>query len=151
MRTSVWVICCGRSASIRKLHRRFKPRLENTPNYSKAMLYLADSDIKLNKSEDAKPLLERVVVIAPPNSMSHLNLGIVFAEADHKENALSEFKAAAALTPHDVNVHMWMGRLYRSMGKASKGKTEFDKAKNLNQASHDALITVMSAPPEKVK
>lgn len=131
--------------------REFQAELENTPNYSKAMLYLADSDIKLNRSEDAKPLLERVVAIDPTNSMSHLDLGIVYAEADHKENALSEFKAAAVLTPDDVNVHMWLGRLYRSMGKASEARTEFDKAKSLNQASHDALITVMSASPEKVK
>jgi tetratricopeptide (TPR) repeat protein len=129
----------------------FQAELENTPNYSKAMLYLADSDIKLNRSEDAKPLLERVVAIDPTNSMGRLDLGIVHAEADHKEDALSEFKAAAALTPDDVNVHMWLGRLYRSMGKSSEARTEFDKAKSLNRASHDALITVMSSTPEKAK
>jgi tetratricopeptide (TPR) repeat protein len=129
----------------------FQTELENTPDYSKAMLYLADSDIKLNRNEEATPLLERVVAIEPTNSMGLLDLGIVYAEADRKEDALREFKAAAALTPDDVNVHMWLGRLYRSTGKSSEAKMEFDKAKSLNRTTHDALITVMSSAREKDK
>jgi tetratricopeptide (TPR) repeat protein len=129
----------------------FQAELQNTPDYAKAMLYLADSDIKLNRNEDAKPLLERVVAIDPTNSMGRLDLGVVYAEADQKEDAVREFKAAAALNPNDVNVHMWLGRLYRSMGNASEARAEFDKAKNLNKASHDALITVMSNAHDKAK
>jgi tetratricopeptide (TPR) repeat protein len=129
----------------------FQAELQNTPDYAKAMLYLADSDIKLNRNEDAKPLLERVVAIDPTNSMGRIDLGVVYAEADQKEDAVREFKAAAALNPNDVNVHMRLGRLYRSMGNASEARTEFDKAKSLNRASHDALITVMSNAHDKAK
>jgi len=129
----------------------FQAELENTPDYLQAMLYLADSDIKLNKNEDARPLLERVVAIDPKNSMGRLDLGIVYTDADRKEDALREFEEAAVLTPDDVNVHMWLGRLYKSLGKVNEAKTEFDKAKTLNRASHDALITVMSGSPGKPK
>src|ERR1700733_393037 len=129
----------------------FQAELENTPDYTKAMLYLADSDIKLNRNEDARPLLERVVAMEPTNSMGLLDLGIIYAEANRKEDALREFKAAAALTPDDVNVHMWLGRLYRSTGNPSEAKREFDKAKSLNRTTHDALITVMSSASEKDK
>jgi Flp pilus assembly protein TadD len=58
---------------------------------------------------------------------------------------------AAALRPNDVNVHMWLGRIYRSEGKVDEAKAEFDKAKKLNRASHEALIGVMSGTPEKAK
>jgi len=129
----------------------FQAELENTPDYSKAMLYLADSYIKLNRNDDARPLLEKVLAIEPTNSMGLLDLGIVYAEADRKEDALREFKAVAALTPDDVNVHMWLGRLYRSTGNSSAAKMEFDKAKSLNRTAHDALITVMSNASEKDK
>ena len=129
----------------------FQAELENTPDYLQAMLYLADSDIKLNKNEDARPLLERVVAIDPKNSMGRLDLGIVYTDAERKEDALREFEEAAVLTPDDVNVHMWLGRLYKSLGKVNEAKTEFDKAKTLNRASHDALITVMSGSPGKPK
>ena len=127
----------------------FQAELENTPDYTQAMLYLADADIRMNRNEDVLLLLEKVVKIDPASSMARLDLGVVYAEADHKEDALREFKAAAALKPDDVNVHMRLGRLYRSMGKANEAKNEFDKASSLNRAAHDALITVMSSAPEK--
>jgi tetratricopeptide (TPR) repeat protein len=127
----------------------FQAELENTPDYTQAMLYLADADIRMNRNEDALLLLEKVVKIDPASSMARLDLGVVYAEADHKEDAVREFKAAAALKPGDVNVHMRLGRLYRSMGKANEAKNEFDKASSLNRAAHDALITVMSSAPEK--
>ncbi|WP_158942256.1 tetratricopeptide repeat protein [Granulicella sp. S190] len=129
----------------------FQAELANTPDYSQAMLYLADSDIKLNKNEDARPLLERVVEIDPKNSMARLDLGIVYLGADRKEDALLEFKEAAVLSPNDINAHMLLGRLYRSEGKVSEAKAEFDKAKTQNRESHDALITVMSGSQEKPK
>ncbi len=129
----------------------FQAELQNTPDYSKAMLYLADSYIKLNRNDDARPLLEKVLAMEPTNSMCLLDLGIVYAEANRKEDALREFKAVAALTPQDVNVHMWLGRLYRSTGNSREAKIEFDKAKSLNRTTHDALITVMSNAGEKDK
>jgi Flp pilus assembly protein TadD len=95
--------------------------------------------------------LESVVAMEPTNSMGLLDLGIVYAEANRKEDALREFKAVATLTPDDVNVHMWLGRLYRSTGNSSEAKMEFDKAKSLNRTTHDALITVMSSAREKDK
>jgi tetratricopeptide (TPR) repeat protein len=127
----------------------FQAELDNTPDYPQAMLYLADADIQMNRNEDARVLLEKVVKIAPATSMGRLDLGIVYAEADRKEDALREFKAAATLDPDDANVHMRLGRLYRSMGKVSEAKNEFDKASSLKRATHDALITVMSSAPEK--
>jgi tetratricopeptide (TPR) repeat protein len=127
----------------------FQAELDNTPDYPQAMLYLADADIQMNRNEDARVLLEKVVKIAPATSMGRLDLGIVYAEADRKEDALREFKAAATLDPDDANVHMRLGRLYRSMGKGSEAKNEFDKASSLKRATHDALITVMSGAPEK--
>jgi tetratricopeptide (TPR) repeat protein len=127
----------------------FQAELANTPDYTQAMVYLADAEIQMNRNEDARALLERVVKIDPATSLGHLDLGIVYAEANREEDALQEFKAAAELKPDDVNVHMRLGRLYRSMGKTSEAKNEFDKARNLNRTAHDALITVMSSASEK--
>ncbi len=127
----------------------FQAELENTPEYTQAMLYLADAEIQMNRNEDARTLLERVVKIDPAISMGRLDLGIVYADAGQKADALREFKAAAVLKPDDVNVHMRLGQLYRSMGKTAEAKNEFDKASGLTRATHDALITVMSNASEK--
>ena len=128
----------------------FQTELHNTPDYTQAMLYLADADIQMNRMEDARSLLEKLVKSDPTVSMGHLDLGIVYAAASRKEDALREFKAAAALKPNDVNVHMRMGRLYRSMGNAVEAKNEFAKASSLNKTDYDALLTVMSSGKGKV-
>jgi tetratricopeptide (TPR) repeat protein len=129
--------------------REFQAELENTPDYAQAMLYLADADIQMNQLEDARPLLEKLVKSDPGMSMGRLDLGIVYAESGDNENALREFKAAAALKPDDIKVHMRLGRLYRSMGKTAEAKAEFDKASSLNKAADAALVDVMSGASEK--
>ena len=131
--------------------REFQSELDNTPNYSQAMLYLADADIQMSRMDEAEPLLEKLVKSDPAMAKARLDLGIVYAQAGRKEDALREFTAAAALKPDDVNVHMRLGRLYRSMGKTAEAKNEFDKASNLDNAANDALLTVMSGTPEKAK
>jgi tetratricopeptide (TPR) repeat protein len=129
----------------------FQAELANTPDYTQAMLYLADAEVRLNRMEEAKPLLEKLVNSAPSISMAHLDLGIVYAEAGQKEDALREFNAAAALKPNDVNVHMRLGMLYRSMGKTAEAKAEFNKASSLTKAADDAVLTVISSAPGKDK
>lgn len=129
----------------------FQAELGNTPDYTQAMLYLADADVRMNRMEDAKPLLEKLVKSNPEIAMAHLDLGTVYTEAGNNEDALRELKAAATLKPDDVNVHMRLGRLYRSMGKTTEAKKEFDKASSLNETGNDALLTVMSGAAEKGK
>jgi tetratricopeptide (TPR) repeat protein len=111
------------------------------------MLYLADAYIQMNRMEDARPLLEKLVKINPTNSMEHLDLGIVYAEAGQREDALRELKAAATLKPDDVNVHWRLGRLYRSMGKISEANAEIETSKRLNKAADEGLLKVMSRVP----
>jgi tetratricopeptide (TPR) repeat protein len=127
----------------------FEAELDNTPDYTQAMLYLADAEVRTNQIEEAKPLLEKLVKDTPSISMAHLDLGIAYAEAGRKEDALRELNTAAALKPSDVNVHMRLGTLYRTMGKAAEAKNEFNKASSLTKAADDALVTVMSSASEK--
>jgi tetratricopeptide (TPR) repeat protein len=125
----------------------FKAELNNNPGYTQAMLYLADSNIRMNHDEEARPLLESVVKLHPEISMGHLDLGIVYAKADQNEAALREFKTAETIKPTDVNVHMRLGRLYKSMGKGNEAKEEFDQARGLN-TEREGLVTVLSSGPE---
>jgi tetratricopeptide (TPR) repeat protein len=129
----------------------FQAELDNTPDYTQAMLYLADADIQMNRMEGARPLLEKLVKSNPQISMGRLDLGIVYAETGRREDAMRELKAAAALKPGDVNVHWRLGRLYRAMGKAAEAKAEFDKARSLNKAADDSVLNVISSGPQKNK
>jgi tetratricopeptide (TPR) repeat protein len=125
----------------------FQAELDNFPEHALAMLYLADSDIKMNRLEDARPLLEKVVKINPANSMEHLDLGIVYTSAGQREDALRELKTVIALKPDDVSAHWRLGRLYQAMGKPAEAKAEYDKSKSLNKTADEDLIKVLSKMP----
>ncbi len=125
----------------------FQAELDNDRQHVQAMLYLADSDIQMNRPDDARPLLEKVVFFDPANAMAHRDLGILYADQDRKQDALAEFQAAIKIAPNDVNAHYRLGRLYHSMGMTSQAKAELDKASSLNKAEDDRLLKVMSTIP----
>jgi tetratricopeptide (TPR) repeat protein len=117
----------------------FQAELANDRDHVQAMVYLADADIQMNRMDDAKPLLEKVVKASPEIGLGHLDLGIVYSEAERNEEAMRELSLAAKLMPDDVNVHWRLGRLYRALGKRDEAKVEFDKASKLNKAVDEDL------------
>ena len=129
--------------------KEFHAELDNDPQHIQAKLYLADSYIQLSRFEEARPQLETLVKINPANAMGHLDLGIVDTEAEQREDALRELKAAEALTPNDVNVHWRLGRLYSAMGNKAEAKIEFDRSKTLNKTADEGLLKVMSKVPHQ--
>jgi tetratricopeptide (TPR) repeat protein len=118
----------------------FQAELANNPNHAQAMTYLADADIQLNHPKAAQPLLERVLRIDAKSEMAHLDLGILYADAGRRDDALREMLEAERLDPQDVNVHWRLGRLYRAMGRKDEAKVEVDKASSITKAADSALI-----------
>jgi len=98
----------------------FQAELDNTPEYVPAMLYMADSYIKMNRQEDARPLLEKLVKIAPTSSMAHLDMAIIYNNTGQKEDQLRELKTVIALKPDDKSAHWRLSRLYQSMERRPK-------------------------------
>jgi tetratricopeptide (TPR) repeat protein len=127
----------------------FRAELANDPNHIQATVYLADAYIQMNQSSEAKPLLDKAVQMEPSAALVHLDLGIIYTDADRKEDALRELLLAAKLTPNDVNVHWRLGRLYKSMGRKEEAKAELDKASTLNKAADEDLYQKISAGKNK--
>jgi tetratricopeptide (TPR) repeat protein len=126
---------------------QFQAEVDNNPNHRQAILYLADSDLQMNRLDQARTLLQGLAQADPSNVMEHLDLGIVYAEDGRNEDALRELKAAEVLSPDNVNVHWRLGRLYRVLGKTAEANAEFTRARSLNKAEDDRLLKVMSAIP----
>lgn len=126
---------------------QFQAEIDNNPHHLQAVLYLADSEMQMNRMEEARSLLEKLARLDPDNSMEHLDLGIVYIDEGRKEDAQAELKTAARLAPDDVNVHWRLGRLYHSMGKNAEAKSELAKAGSLNKAADQRLLKVMSRIP----
>jgi tetratricopeptide (TPR) repeat protein len=122
----------------------FQAELANNPNHVQAMIYLGDTEMQMSHPETAEPLLEKALRIDAGRELAHLDLGIVYADAGRRDDALREMKEASRLVPEDVNVHWRLGRLLKAMGKTDEAKAEFEKASSITKAADDALIDKMS-------
>ena len=121
----------------------FQAELADVPGYTQATLYLADSFVQMNEMDKAQPLLEALVKGNPSLALARLDLGIAEEELGHKDAALRDLNAAAALDPKNVNVYWRLGRVHRSMGKDVEAKKEFDRARSLNEAADSRLLEVL--------
>lgn len=122
----------------------FQAELNNNPNHVQSMIYLADTKMQMNHPEIAEPLLEKAIRIDAGRELAHLDLGILYADAGRKDDALREMKEAAKVAPEDVTVHWRLGRLLKTMGKQEEAKAEFAKASSITKAADDKLIDQMS-------
>jgi tetratricopeptide (TPR) repeat protein len=119
--------------------RAFRSELENNPEHPLALAYLGDTEIRLNRSEQAVPYLEHAVRIQPSVAIAHLDLGIIYEGQGRKDDALREFKAAERLSPDDPSIHWRLGRFYQSIGRKVDAKAEFDKTQNMQKAKEQSL------------
>jgi tetratricopeptide (TPR) repeat protein len=129
----------------------FQAELINNPEHAQALTYLADCDIRLNHPESAPPLLEKAIHLDPRIELVHFDLGILYDDADRKDDALRELKVAASLDPNDVNVHWRLAKFYQAAGKKDEAKTEFEKTRSLKKAADDTIFTKLHQAQDKGK
>ena len=129
----------------------FQAELTNVPNNAQALAYLADTDIRTDQPEAARPLIEQAVKIDPGMELPHLDLGILNSDAGHHEDALRELKMAAKLDPGDVNVHWRLARLYKAMGKTAEANAEFEKTSSLHKAENATIFEQLDRARAKGK
>jgi len=117
----------------------FQAELANVPDHAQAMVYLADSKIKMNQPDVALPLLRKAVQINPKMDMAHLDLGIIYSDTGRPVEALRELKLAAKINPENVNVHWRLAQLYRGVGRKVEAAAEFEKTKTLTKAADESV------------
>jgi tetratricopeptide (TPR) repeat protein len=123
----------------------FQAELANVPDHVEALVYLADSKIKMNELDVALPLLRKALQIKSNMDMAHLDLGIIYSDAGRQAEALRELRRAAKINPSNVNVHWRLAQLYRGMGKKEEAAAEFEKTKTLTKAADESLASRLKA------
>lgn len=131
--------------------KEFQAELDNNPDHAQALAYLADTHIKLNRPQNAGPLLEKAIRLDPKLELAHLDLGILYSDEGRQADALREFKTAASLNPNDVNVHWRLGRFYQASGDKALAKAEFEKTRSLQKAADETIFNKLKAAQDKGK
>ncbi len=118
----------------------FQAELANVANHVQAMVYLADTNMKMGHPEVALPLIRKAIRLDPEIELANLDLGILYADAGRRDDALRELKVAVRLSPNDVNPHWRLARLYQAMGRKEEANIEFLKTSSLTKAT-DASVS----------
>ena len=118
----------------------FQAELANVPDHLQALMYLADTNIKMDHLDIAVPLLKKAIRLDPGVVMAHLDLGIVHSKAGDWNDAMRELKLAAKLNPENVNVHWQLAKVYQAIGRNQEANAEFEKTKTLTQAADDSVF-----------
>jgi tetratricopeptide (TPR) repeat protein len=131
--------------------REFQAELDNNPNHVEALAFLADTEIKLSHPELAHPLLEKAIQLDPGIEIAHLDLSVLFSDADKREDEIRELKIAERINPNDQEVHWRLGRFFKSIGKSQEATAEFAKTKQLQKAADQTVFEQLHKAQEKGK
>lgn len=118
---------------------QFELESRNSPKDAESIAYWADSVVRLNRPEVARPLVERALKLSSHQELPWLDLGILDAGNGRNDAALRDFQQAAHLASADVQVHWRLARLYQSLGKHAEAQAEFARTKTLTRAADQTV------------
>jgi tetratricopeptide (TPR) repeat protein len=121
-----------------------KLEIEDNPNHTQALTYLADIAIKQNDDKAARSYLQRAFQQSKVIRLGYLDLGILNAAAGNNEEAEVNFLHAIEMDPTQKDAHWRLGRLYRSMGQQKEAQAEFAKMSVLEQKDRDKVAKQMA-------
>lgn len=124
---------------------QFQLEVENSPTDAESIAYCADANVRLNRAEVARPLVEKALQLNSRQELPWLDLGILDAQAGNNDAAFHDFQTAEKIAPTDVQVHWRLARLYQSMGKRAEAQAEFAKTKSITQAADQSLRQKLQA------
>jgi tetratricopeptide (TPR) repeat protein len=125
--------------------RQFQLETQNSPGDAEALAYWADSVVRLNQPDVARPLVEKALRMSARQELPWLDLGILDAAAGDNQAAFHDFQQAERIAPSDVQVHWRLARLYQTMGRHAEAQAEFRKTKNLTEAADKTVMEKLQA------
>jgi tetratricopeptide (TPR) repeat protein len=124
---------------------QFELEMTNSPGDAEALAYWADSNVRLNRPDIARPLVEKAIQLSSRQELPWLDLGILDATAGNNDAAFRDLQQAERLAPTDVQVHWRLARLYQAMGKHDEAQAEFAKTKSLTQQADKTVREKLQA------
>jgi tetratricopeptide (TPR) repeat protein len=81
--------------------------------------------------EEALPVLQQAVAIAPRNIRAHEILGKTLLNLNRLADAQRELEAAISIDPDQAALHYLLGQIYRKQGQLEKAKIEMQRFQEL--------------------
>jgi tetratricopeptide (TPR) repeat protein len=111
--------------------KEFKRELEISPLHFPAMVQMAFEYLKRDQYEDALPLAEKAVQLAPKLYAARNVLGRVLLEVGQVDRAVKELEEGVKLAPSSPEMHFALARAYTRAGKKQEAAREREIFKKL--------------------
>ena len=111
-----------------------------SPNDCQLLTLLAKVKGRLGKSQEAIALFQRVAELKPKSAEAHLDLAIVYADAEMRAQALEETAKALALDPHLAPAHLNRARILDDLHREQEARAEFTTACRLLPNDSDCFF-----------
>ena len=111
--------------------KEFKRELEISPNHFPALVQMAFEYLKRDQYNDALPLAERAVQLAPKLYAARNVLGRVLLELGQVDRSVKELEEGVKLAPSSPEMHFALARAYTRAGRKEEAARERETFKKL--------------------
>jgi tetratricopeptide (TPR) repeat protein len=111
--------------------KEFKRELEISPNHFPSMVQMAFEYLKRDQYDDALPLAEKAVQLAPKLYAARNVLGRVLLELGQVDRSIKELEEGIKLAPASPEMHFALARAYTRAGRKEDAARERETFKKL--------------------
>ncbi len=111
---------------------QFEAERALNPSYAPVYERLADAYIRTGKYDEAQEALMQSLALDTSSTGPFLLMGKVLLRKDDPENAAMYLSHAEKMDPSNFITHTLLGQAYRSLGKETEAKLEFDTAAKIH-------------------
>ena len=131
--------------------KEFKRELEISPLHFPAMVQMAFEYLKRDQYDDALPLAEKAVQLAPKLYAARNVLGRVLLELGQLDRAIKELEEGVKLAPSSPEMHFALARAYTRAGRKQEAAREREIFKKLQDDFNQKkqLVKPEAAPDQK--
>ncbi len=137
--------------------RSFRVALEHDRDNQRVLALLGLTYFRGQQFDDARPIYEQLVELAPTDPSHRLNLGLVYLKLNESDKAISALEASRALDPSQGLVTVYLGLAYARSGRYAEAYRSFllagqnDLASeieiNLTAAERDGINSQLGRTP----
>lgn len=126
--------------------RQFHEELLNDSKNAQALAYLGDTAMKAERKEEAVELLNRSIQLRPDLRLAHVDLGVLYADGNHYNAAIAEFRQAIKIDPTSFDAHYRLARVYKDLGRTVEAREQFAIVQTLHERKTEEPLMKISGP-----
>lgn len=136
-----------RTGDVEKAKTAVRTAVTLKPNYTEALLFMADIDIATGNVSGAIDTTRAILSLEPQNPARYFQLGVLQTAAGSTTEAVRSFEAAVALDENYANARYFLARLYAAEGNRTGAREQLVVVQKLNPDNKEvaALIDSLDA------